>query len=404
MKIALIGFEFESSNKGCEALTYSFLPILSKIIPKKSEIIVINIHDTLGEIPVLYNDFTFKNIHIRLKNIKSLWMVKRELKTCNIAFDITHGDSFSDIYGKKWLVQTNLIKQMVINQNVPLILLPQTYGPFNSEILEKWTIKILNNTYAIYSRDNLSTEYLKKILSTKYHNKISTYTDLAFALPYNKKKYNLSSKKKKIGINISGLLWNDCINSNKFNLNVNYRDYCIKLIETLLLDKNNEIFLVPHVICDEREGNNYFENDTTACKEVKKMFPMCNMIDKFENASDAKSLISNLDCLVAARMHASIAAFSSNCASIPFAYSRKFAGIYNSLEYNYIIDGRKETTQDAINKTISYITKSEILKKEASKCMGVLLKDLDAFQKDLANNIEIIKRSSKYEENNKRNN
>lgn len=404
MKIALIGFEFESSNKGCEALTYSFLAMLNKIIPNQSEIIVINIHETLGQIPKLYNNFIFKNFYVNLKNIKSLLKAKKAIKKCDLVFDITHGDSFSDIYGKRWLIQTNLIKQIVINQKIPLILLPQTYGPFYNKILEKWTIKILNNTYKIYSRDNLSTEYLKRILSPKYHNKILTYTDLAFALPFNKKKYSLSSKKKKIGINISGLLWNDCINSNKFKLNINYRDYCIKLIEKLLLNKNNEIFLVPHVICDEREGYNYFENDTVACKEIKKIFPKCNIINKFENASDAKSFISNLDCLVAARMHASIAAFSSNCASIPFAYSRKFAGIYNSLGYDYLIDGKKDTIDDAINKTMNYIEESEKLKKEASKSMKILLKDLNLFQNDLNDIVKKIRRGSRYEKNSKKTN
>lgn len=402
MKIALIGFEFESSNKGCEALTYSFLPILNSIVPKNSEIIVINIHDTMGKVPLLYNNLKFKSVHIKLKDIKSILKVKRELKKCDIAFDITHGDSFSDIYGKRWIIQTNLIKQIAINQNVPLILLPQTYGPFNNKIFEIWAKKILSNSYAIYSRDNLSTNFLKKILPSKYCSKVSTYTDLAFALPYDKHAYNLNSKKKKIGINVSGLLWNDCVNTNKFKLTVNYRDYCIKLIKALLLDKRYEIYLVPHVICDEREGNNYFENDTTACKEIKKMFPKCNIINKFDSASDAKSFISNLDCLVAARMHASIAAFSSNCASIPFAYSRKFAGIYNSLGYNYLIDGRKDTTKEAIDKTISYIEKSDLLKAKEKESMNILLKDLDAFQKDLTHKIKIIKRSSKRDKNNKK--
>lgn len=404
MKVALIGFEFESSNKGCEALTYSFLPILNDIIPKNLEIVVINIHENLGKVPHIYNNIKFKNIHIRLKDLNSLLLVKKELKTCDVAFDITHGDSFSDIYGKRWLFQTNLIKQIVINENIPLILLPQTYGPFNNKLLENWTKKILQKAFIIYSRDQLSTDYLKQVLQKKYHNKVTTYTDLAFALPYDKNKYVLDNKKKNIGINVSGLLWYHSSNSNEFNLNVNYKEYCIRLIKKLLLDKNNEIYLVPHVICDEREGNDYFENDMIPCRELKNLFPKCHVVSNFKNASNAKSFISNLDCLVAARMHASIAAFSSKCASIPFAYSRKFAGIYDSLEYNYLIDGRKDSIEEAINKTLDYISKSETLKNEANEGMNTLTKKLDLFKENLAKNVEKIKRRGKNEKNSKKHN
>ncbi len=103
-------------------------------------------------------------------------------------------------------------------------------------------------------------------------------------------------------------------------------------------------------------------------------------------------------------MHASIAAFSSNCASIPFAYSRKFAGIYNSLGYDYLIDGKKDTIDDAINKTMNYIEESEKLKKEASKSMKILLKDLNLFQNDLNDIVKKIKRGSRYEKNSKKTN
>lgn len=35
MKIGLMGFEFESANKGCEALVYSFLSIIEEKIEKR---------------------------------------------------------------------------------------------------------------------------------------------------------------------------------------------------------------------------------------------------------------------------------------------------------------------------------------------------------------------------------
>ena len=35
LNIGLMGFEFSSANKGCEALSYSFVEILIKLFPDK---------------------------------------------------------------------------------------------------------------------------------------------------------------------------------------------------------------------------------------------------------------------------------------------------------------------------------------------------------------------------------
>ena len=55
MKLILVGFEFESSNKGCEALSYSVMFILNSIEALKPLTVVnINIHDSMGEFPNIY--------------------------------------------------------------------------------------------------------------------------------------------------------------------------------------------------------------------------------------------------------------------------------------------------------------------------------------------------------------
>ena len=204
MIIGLLGFEFESSNKGCEALSYAVMPILNSIT-EDLQIVVFNIHDSLGKIPDKFPDIKFKNVKIKIKS-KNFWKeFKILLNECNIILDITHGDSFSDIYGKKWLIQTNLLKSFVLLNNKPLVLMPQTYGPFNNWFFKQWSKIIINKAYKVYSRDKKSTHYITDELKCKNITPFTTY-DLAFSLPYD----NLYNKKNKIkiGINISGLLWN----------------------------------------------------------------------------------------------------------------------------------------------------------------------------------------------------
>lgn len=397
MKIALIGFEFESSNKGCEALSYAFIPYLAKIIQEPIEILNINIHEGLGEIPQMYPNINFNNIHIKLKDLQSWLKIKKELKTCDIIFDITHGDSFSDIYGKKWFFQTTLIKQIAIWSKKPLVLLPQTYGPFKSNLAKRWAAYIISHSYKVYSRDKLSTEYIKSIIKTKYYYKISTYTDLAFALPFKREKKQEKNNLIKVGLNISGLLWNNCVNNGNLELKVDYCKYCFNLIDILIKENKYEIHLVPHVICDMREGEDYFENDCYAAKKILEKYPNCIYKDDFKTTIDVKSYISNLDVLVAPRMHASIGAYSSGIASIPFAYSRKFKGIYNALDYNYLIDGNNLTTEEAIHKTLSYIHQKDILKEKAIEGMEIINKELKRFESELRNMLNEVKN----EKNNK---
>ena len=73
MIIGLLGFEFESSNKGCEALSYAVMPILNSIT-EDLQIVVFNIHDSLGKIPDKFPDIKFKNVKIKKiysKNVKT---------------------------------------------------------------------------------------------------------------------------------------------------------------------------------------------------------------------------------------------------------------------------------------------------------------------------------------------
>ena len=54
--------------------------------------------------------------------------------------------------------------------------------------------------------------------------------------------------------------------------------------------------------------------------------------------SAAKTYIANLDLLIGSRMHATVAALSSNTAVLPFGYSRKFSGLFGSLGYPVVGD------------------------------------------------------------------
>ena len=388
MKIGIFGFDFVSSNKGCLALTYTFLNMIENITNGKDvEIINFSYKNDLGNIAEHFPRMKFENFQLSFNKIYRLNQTKKCIKKCDIFFDATFGDGFSDIYGVKWNIVTNLLKQMVINQKVPLVLMPQTYGPFNNKFLEKWSMNIIKKSKVVYTRDKLSKEYVYK----KCKCDINQVSDLAFKLEYQKNKYPKKSEKIAIGINISSLLWDgEWVENNHFNLKVDYKRYTKQLIE-YLIGKNGkyEIHIIPHVIDLERP--NHRENDYRACLEMKNTYGDNVIIaPPFDNPIDAKSYISNMDIFIGARMHATIAAISSGVATIPFSYSRKFEGLYGTIGYNYLISARNIDTEDAISQTKEWIDNYKKLKVEGKKSKEIALKDLGKLEKEIKKLVENI--------------
>lgn len=382
-KVGLLGFELESSNKGCEALSYAFIHFLQECMDEKEcEIVVFHIHDTLGYLPEVFPGMRFKNIPIHMKKIGFWKEFAHELRSCDVIFDITHGDSFSDIYGLWWVVKTTCLKWRCLAAGCPLVLLPQTYGPFKNGLLKRWAMRVIAGSTRVYCRDDISCKYLKGLLDAKTQEKIKVYTDIAFALPY-VQQVKCNDGRLRIGLNVSGLLWNACEKGAGFKLTTNYHDYCRKLIGQLTKRDNVELWLVPHVICDGREGADYYENDCRAMRMLLKEFPGCKFRSDFKTAMDVKSFISGLDCLIAGRMHATIAAYSAGVPCIPFAYSRKFLGLYDFLDYPYVVDGNTLETQAAVDRTLELIDQRESLERDLCCGMEKVNGLLNEFRADL---------------------
>lgn len=351
MKIGLMGFDFTASNKGCEALTYSFVNMLVECFGNDMEIKNFSYRD-LGQFPTKYPSIKFSIRRPQIKNPLDWIKLLKEISELDIVFDVTFGDGFSDIYGKMWNATTDFLKELVIISRTPLFLLPQTYGPYKSIVFRVWAQHIIKHSFFAFSRDIASANELNELCD----NKIQVLTDMAFALPYDEKKYLMERTHINIGINVSSLLWDSMYaKENKFNLKVDYKAYITGLINTLMESGKYRIHLIPHVI---DQDYNAAENDVRACDAVKNIFSSNNSVicaPAFEDPIDAKSYISGMDIFMGARMHATIAAVSSGVATIPFAYSKKFKTMFENLNYKFVIEGRYEDTQSALRKTIEWI-------------------------------------------------
>lgn len=354
MKIGLIGLTFDSANKGCEALGYGFLNVLQRIAEQRNDKFDIIIFKACDVDKILKNinadSLTISSI--QLPGVGSFKHWKSHLaayKSCDIVFDFTEGDSFSDIYGKKRFVKTALVKSLVIFSKTPLVLGSQTYGPYKNCFCRWYAAWIMKKSKVIFTRDKQSGALVKKISGRETIETV----DVAFAMHYTQREIAVKEDKLLVGFNPSGLLWNGGYSrNNQFALQVDYKEYCVQVIKRLLDEQKYTIYLVPHVLSDDLSEA---DNDMVACKQLQEIFQEVQVTPFFQTPIEAKSFIAGMDVFTGARMHATIAAYTTGVAVVPFSYSPKFEGLFGSLGYKYVISGRDMNTERAIDETIKYI-------------------------------------------------
>ena len=388
MRIGLFGFTMTHENMGCQALTCSFLELIKRTC-KSQDITIVNFgnENSVGVINEIFPEFRFVCEPIKLKTEFRSFVKK--VSKCDILFDVTAGDGFSDIYFTKGTYRDTLIKILCAHQKNIFVLAPQTYGPFAHKSLEYLAgIAIKSADYA-FARDQISADYATKIS----RRKVETVTDMAFVLPFKKKSF--SSIKRKIGFNISVLLWKGGFNKeNQFGLITDYKEYCMRFIAEAI-DKGFEVHLIPHVTKSANANRIIPDGDYPACKEIAKEFPEVILAPCFETPYDAKNYIAGMDYFIGARMHATIGAFSSGVITIPFAYSRKFQGLYEKIGYPYFLDGTKLETQEALDKTFYYIENSTELKEKSKKAMTEVKNNIQIFESELNAIFDLVKRNGK---------
>lgn len=380
MKIVLLGLEFYIGNKGCEALSYSFVGELDKIASMENVKFEIEAIVMAGGERKQFSEWITDIVLTKIEPKKrSFWKHCRKVfAESDVIFDFSMGDSFSDIYGIKRFIICSALKELAIRSCTPFVLGPQTYGPFQRRWVQKWAASIIKRSSAAYARDNLSQQYVYELCGK---NVVQT-TDIAFALPYEKKlPDNEACEKLNIGFNVSGLLWQGgYTGNNQFHLKVDYKKYCTSIIQKLLNDQIYDLYLIPHV---GNKSKQMMESDYIPCIELKKLFPDIKIIDGGESPSEIKSEIAQMDIFIGARMHATIAAFSSGAATIPFSYSRKFEGLYQSLGYSYVIEALRLTTEEAIELTYHYIQQHEKLRNAVRDSMKIVEQEQQMFRQEI---------------------
>ena len=373
--VGLLWHSTSSDNLGVGALTQSQIAICKAAAAAADQKVRFIVFGTQGGQSYAPADTDIvQGSRISLKQIltgRSAFV--KELSSCDVVLDIGEGDSFADIYGIKRLLFLFVSKLCVLAKRIPLIISPQTIGPFQYFLTRKIAAALMRSATRVFARDYQSADYLRELHVTRNTEEV---VDVAFRLPFVRPaKYN--DGKCHIGINVSGLLFSGGYEgSNQFGLTLNYPALIRKLLKTWTADANNVVWLIAHVIPDALPR----DDDRVAIASLVKEFPVVRVPPPFRSPEEAKSFISGMDFVTGARMHACIAALSAGVAVMPVAYSRKFNGLFTSLNYSHYVDAKRESTEEALAKLYGALPNRQQLSQLAEKSQNQAHTTLQKYQ------------------------
>lgn len=375
--IGLLWHSMSSDNLGVGALTVAHMAILEETAKAQGltpRFIVIGWADPR---PPYFKRPNLDIVQLRMRDFvdpRGLW---RSVRRCDLVLDIGAGDSFADIYGVSRISKMIAAQNIVMAAGRPLVLSPQTIGPFSRPWVRRLALNVMRRARAVATRDRLSTSFAREM---GYDGQLIEATDVALRLPHDAPEPRPEGPVR-VGLNISGLLMNGgYTRNNMFGLTVDYPALMRAAVALFHHKPEVELHLVGHVLASSQP----VEDDRAAGETLAKEFPGVIVAPGFQGPSDAKSYIAGMDFFAGARMHACIAAFSTGVPVLPIAYSRKFAGLFGTLGYERGADCKAEDQETILTKLDdAYVNRAQ-LKAEVDAALAHGLDRLKAYEDAIA--------------------
>lgn len=290
--------------------------------------------------------------------------IVRMLAACAAALDISGGDSFTDLYGASRF-DAGVRRKLLANRvGIPLILLPQTYGPFRAERSRRIARRIVRAAAACWARDARSFEVLKDLLGDAFDpDRHKQGVDVAFGLramrPAGMGEEAAAAwpggEGPLLGFNVSGLIWNSADGGRgQFGFRADYRAAVVGFLRRALEGSDCRILLVPHVVTEP----GHYESDIQACREAAAavgdgLAGRVMVAPTPEGPCEAKWMISRCDWFCGTRMHATIAGLSSGVPTAAIAYSDKTLGVFETCgQGSHVHDPRTLGTDELVERVL----------------------------------------------------
>ena len=384
-RIAFFGAAPDTSNMGVSALCATTVTGLEDRLPNASFLVFDNgrgprrTSENFGGESTCIIDRCGAHPGLRLDRVENLLTMSiassmgrlgslanrniREIDECSAVVDISGGDSFSDIYGAKRFFSVIRPKLVALRRRVPLILLPQTYGPFFDSGLRRVAARIVRGAAMCWARDHRSFEVLKELLGDAFDaERHRLGVDMAFGLKPRCAEARLTQSLQNmiaadrlqnplIGFNVSGLIYNRPAEAQRqYRLKADYQQCVIRFLEHILATTPANVVLVSHVMSQP----GHYESDLDACQQVsevlsKRFRGRLEVAPNTLDQSQVKWLIGRTDWFCGTRMHSTIAALSSRVPTATISYSDKAKGVFESCgQGSQVVDPRALETDQVV--------------------------------------------------------
>jgi len=268
----------------------------------------------------------------------------RQVADADLVLDVSGGDSFTDLYGSARFRQIVAPKQVALDMGRPLVLLPQTYGPFAGASSRRVARRVIDGARLAFARDPDSYLRLQELLGDRFDPaRHRPGVDLAFGLapsapaglePAVERAIAERDASPLVGLNVSGLIANRPQGAaSRFGVACDYRELMRDLVVWFLEKTDASLLLIPHVHAPE----GHYESDLDASRALLEGLPSSvarsaaervAVVSQALDARELKWLIARTDWFCGARMHSTIAALSSGVAAAALAYSLKTRGVF----------------------------------------------------------------------------
>lgn len=382
LKVTILNAAPDTGNLGVSALGYSIIGGLGRRIRDLS----LTVADCgIGIRPATQiidgKPFQYKRCGVRLSRRlyrpEALWNLRlaanfggawnkiaRHLMNQDYVLDITGGDSFSDLYGPRSFQSGSQMKSLFLERGIPLGLLPQTYGPFKKRRHREIAADQIRQSQFAWARDERSYLELQNLLGDSFDpDRHHCGVDVAFLLEVVQPSAQdvgeqamavlSESSKPTIGLNISGLIYNDPEAAiHQYGFKADYCQVIRELLKKILAESDANVLLIPHVLA----APEHVQSDSAACRKAcADLGGLSNerlvLLPEMQDPRQIKWVISNCDWFCGTRMHATIGGLSTQTPTAAIAYSLKTAGVFETCEQgDHVADPRHLTTAEMVDR------------------------------------------------------
>lgn len=235
---------------------------------------------------------------------------------------INGGDGFSDIYNTKTFLRRLDDINIAMKFGIPLVILPQTIGPFQHQSNRQVANRILKYADKIYVRDDKFVPELQAMGLDYEQTK-----DLSYYM--RPEPFDIDIKANAVGINVSGLAYSNTFRT--FSGQFDNYPYLIDRVISFFQSKNIPVYLIPHSYSYKQPETS--NDDMVACRLAYKQLKEKNnvyLVDQDLISPQIKYVISKMSYFIGTRMHANFAAIYTGVPLYGLAYSYKFDGAFKA--------------------------------------------------------------------------